>query len=168
MDFKKLFRGPIIYIVIAVIGIGIGWSVISASGTTQVSTQEGLKALNDDKVSSATIFSNEQRVDLVLKDGDAQQQFYYSTPRGDEVVTAINDADLKDFDDTVTQTSWFDGILSLLIPILLLGLLFWFLMSSAQGGGSKVMQFGKSRAKLVSKESPTVTFQDVAGADEAI
>ena len=35
MDFKKLFRGPIIYIVIAVIGIGIGWSVISASGTTQ-------------------------------------------------------------------------------------------------------------------------------------
>ncbi|TDT62184.1 ATP-dependent zinc metalloprotease FtsH [Frigoribacterium sp. PhB116] len=168
MDFKKLFRGPIIYIVIAVIGIGIGWSVISASGTTQVSTQEGLKALNDDKVSSATIFSNEQRVDLVLKDGDAQQQFYYSTPRGDEVVTAINDASLKDFDDTVTQTSWFVSLLSVLLPFLIIGVIFWFLLSSMQGGGSKVMQFGKSKAKLASKETPQVMFTDVAGADEAI
>jgi cell division protease FtsH len=168
MDFKKLFRGPIIYIVIAVIGIGIGWSVISASGTTQVSTQEGLKALSDDKVSSATIFSNEQRVDLVLKDGDAQQQFYYSTPRGDEVVTAVNDADLKDFDDTVTQTSWFVSLLSVLLPFLIIGVIFWFLLSSMQGGGSKVMQFGKSKAKLASKETPQVMFTDVAGADEAI
>jgi cell division protease FtsH len=168
MDFKKLFRGPIIYIVIAVIGIGIGWSVISASGTTQVSTQEGLKALSDDKVSSATIFSNEQRVDLVLKDGDAQQQFYYSTPRGDEVVTAINDADLTDFDDTVTQTSWFVSLLSVLLPFLIIGVIFWFLLSSMQGGGSKVMQFGKSKAKLASKETPQVMFTDVAGADEAI
>ena len=63
---------------------------------------------------------------------------------------------------------WFDGFISLFLPILLLGLLFWFLLSSAQGGGSKVMQFGKSRAKLVTKETPTVTFEDVAGSDEAI
>ncbi|NIJ05533.1 ATP-dependent zinc metalloprotease FtsH [Frigoribacterium faeni] len=168
MDFKKLFRGPIIYIVIAVIGIGIGWSVISASGTTQVSTQEGLKALSDDKVASATIFSNEQRVDLVLKDGDAHEQFYYSTPRGDEVVTAVNDANLKDFDDTVTQTSWFVSLLSVLLPFLIIGVIFWFLLSSMQGGGSKVMQFGKSKAKLASKETPQVMFTDVAGADEAI
>ena len=66
------------------------------------------------------------------------------------------------------RATWFDGFLSLLLPILLLGLLFWFLLSSAQGGGSKVMQFGKSRAKLVTKEMPQVTFEDVAGADEAI
>ena len=45
---------------------------------------------------------------------------------------------------------------------------FWWLLSSMQGGGSKVMQFGKSKAKLVNKETPTVTFADVAGADEAI
>ncbi len=55
-----------------------------------------------------------------------------------------------------------------MLPLVLLGLLFWWLLSSAQGGGSKVMQFGKSRAKLVTKETPTVTFQDVAGSDEAI
>ncbi|ROS58196.1 membrane protease FtsH catalytic subunit [Frigoribacterium sp. PhB160] len=168
MDFKKLFRGPIIYIVIAVIGIGIGWSVISGAGSTEVSTQKGLESLNGDKVASATIFSNEQRVDLVLKDGGAQERFYYSTPRGSEVVTAINDADLDNFDDTVTQTNWFVSLLGILLPFLIIGGIFWFLLSSMQGGGSKVMQFGKSKAKLASKETPQVMFTDVAGADEAI
>ena len=85
------------------------------------------------------------------------------------MVDAINAADPADgFNDSVPRPSWFDGFISLMLPLLLLGVLFWFLLSSAQGGGSKVMQFGKSRAKLVSKESPTVTFDDVAGADEAI
>ncbi len=46
-------------------------------------------------------------------------------------------------------------------------MLFWFLLSRMQGGGSRVMGFGKSRAKLVSKDTPQVTFADVAGADEA-
>src|SRR5690606_11164807 len=56
---------------------------------------------------------------------------------------------------------------SLLVPILLLGLLFWFLLSIAQGCG-KMAQFGKSRAKNVTKENPDVTFADVAGSDEAV
>ncbi|KQS17454.1 ATP-dependent zinc metalloprotease FtsH [Frigoribacterium sp. Leaf186] len=168
MDFKKLFRGPIIYIVIAVIGIGIGWSLISGAGTTQISTQKGLEAIQGDQVKSATIFSNEQRVDLVLKDGDKAEQFYYATPRGSEVVDAINDANLENFDDTVTQTSWFMSLLGILLPFLIIGVIFWFLLSSMQGGGSKVMQFGKSKAKLASKETPQVMFTDVAGADEAI
>ena len=169
MDLKKLFRGPIIYVVIAVLGIGIGWSVISASGSTRVSTQKGLEALNDDKVSSATIFSNEQRVDLVLKDGDKQEQFYYSTPRGEEVVQAVNDSNLPDgYNDTVQQGNWFLSLLGILLPFLIIGALFWFLLSSAQGGGSKVMQFGKSKAKINNKENPQVSFADVAGADEAI
>ncbi len=51
--------------------------------------------------------------------------------------------------------------------LLLVGL-FWFMMSQMQGGGSRVMQFGKSKAKLVSKDTPQVTFADVAGADEAV
>jgi cell division protease FtsH len=55
-----------------------------------------------------------------------------------------------------------------LLPLLLIGVFFWIMLSSMQGGGSKVMQFGKSKAKLVSKESPKVTFADVAGSDEAI
>src|SRR5680860_708118 len=59
-------------------------------------------------------------------------------------------------------------MLGFLLPLLLIGAFFWLMLSGMQGGGNKIMQFGKSKAKLVSKESPLVTFSDVAGADEAI
>ena len=61
---------------------------------------------------------------------------------------------------------WWTGILGTLLPILLLIGLIFFMMQQTQGGGSKVMQFGKSRAKLHTDESKKVTFEDVAGADE--
>ncbi|MCU1445126.1 ATP-dependent zinc metalloprotease FtsH, partial [Cryobacterium sp.] len=64
--------------------------------------------------------------------------------------------------------SWFLSLLGILLPVLLIGAFFWLMLSGMQGGGNKVMQFGKSKAKLVSKETPQVFFTDVAGADEAI
>jgi len=59
-------------------------------------------------------------------------------------------------------------MLSLVLPMIIVLGLFWFLMGQMQGGGNRVMQFGKSRAKLASKDMPKVTFADVAGADEAV
>ncbi len=97
-----------------------------------------------------------------------QVQFYYVAPRGEEIVEAVNNSDVAEFTDEVPQTNWFVSLLGLVLPFVIIGLIFWFLLSSMQGGGSRIMQFGKSRAKLVSKETPTVTFEDVAGADEAI
>jgi cell division protease FtsH len=169
MDFKRILRGPYIYVLIAIVGIWIGWAFISQSGTQQIDTQKGLEQLSDGKVSSAVVNSTEQRVDLTLRDGGTTEQFYYSTPRGTEVVEAIAKADLpKGYNDTVQQSNWFVSLVLTLLPFLLILGLFWFLLSSAQGGGSKVMQFGKSKAKMNNKENPQVSFADVAGADEAI
>ncbi|MBP1301715.1 ATP-dependent zinc metalloprotease FtsH [Curtobacterium sp. 1310] len=169
MNFKRIFRGPYLYVLIALVGIFIGWSVIAQSGTQQIDTRKGLEQLADGKVSSVVVNSTEQRVDLTLKDGNAKEQFYYSTPRGEEVVSAVNDANLPDgYNDVVNQGNWFLSLLGIILPFLIIGALFWFLLSSAQGGGSKVMQFGKSRAKMNNKENPQVTFADVAGSDEAI
>src|SRR5690606_28359216 len=72
------------------------------------------------------------------------------------------------FDSRVSQPSFWLSMLSILVPFVIIGLLFFFLMSRMQGGGSRVMGFGKSKAKLVGKESPQVTFADVAGAEEAV
>ncbi|AZS35633.1 ATP-dependent zinc metalloprotease FtsH [Microbacterium lemovicicum] len=173
MNFKKLTRNPLIYVLMIGIFLIVGFSLISSlGGAKQISTQEGLQLLKGDTVTEVVNTDGDQRVDMKLSqpyEGASDVQFYYVSARAGEVVQAVTTANPSDgFNDAVPKASWFDGILSLLIPILLLGLLFWFLMSSAQGGGSKVMQFGKSRAKLVSKESPSVTFADVAGSDEAI
>ncbi|CAN5242039.1 ATP-dependent zinc metalloprotease FtsH [soil metagenome] len=171
MDVKRIFRGPLVWIILAIVAVALGFSFLTASGFKEITTKQGLAYLADGQVESAKIFDADQRVDLVLSKAEAegtQVQFYYATPRGAEVIKAVTDADLKSFDDKVDKGNWITSLLGLVVPFLIIGLIFWLLVSNMQGGGNKVMQFGKSKAKLVSKESPKVTFADVAGADEAI
>ncbi|TFC90820.1 ATP-dependent metallopeptidase FtsH/Yme1/Tma family protein [Cryobacterium sinapicolor] len=173
MKVKKLLRGPLLYILLAIVAVWIGSSLITMSGFKEIPTQQGLEFLKDGKVSEVTIVDGEQRVDLILtkadKDLGTEVQFYYVAPRGEEVITAVTNASPADgFTDEVPKSSWFLSLLGIMLPLLLIGAFFWFMLAGMQGGGNKVMQFGKSKAKLVSKESPQVTFADVAGADEAI
>ena len=63
---------------------------------------------------------------------------------------------------------FFSSLLGTLIPFIIIGVLFFFLLNSVQGGGSRVMQFGKSKAKIANKDTPKTTFRDVAGCEEAI
>ncbi|HEX6955569.1 MAG TPA: ATP-dependent metallopeptidase FtsH/Yme1/Tma family protein, partial [Agromyces sp.] len=173
MNMKKILRGPVIYILLAIVAVWIGSSLITQSGFREVSTQQGLELLEDGKVQEVKIVDGENRVDLTLAEAEedlgTQVQFYYVTPRGPDIVAAVDRADPEDgFTDEVPQPSWFLSLLGILLPLILIGLFFWIILSGMQGGGNRVMQFGKSKAKLVSKESPKVTFDDVAGADEAI
>ncbi len=173
MDVKKITRNPLIYVALVAVLLIIGFTLITGlTGAKQITTEQGLDLLSGTTVTKVVNTDGDRRVDMTLSEpfeGATQVQFYYVAARGEQVVQAIDAAKPVDgYNDVVPRASWFEGFLSLFLPILLLGLLFWFLLSSAQGGGSKVMQFGRSRAKLVSKESPTVTFDDVAGSDEAI
>ena len=169
---KALLKGPLPYIVIGIAVIAVGLSLLGAGGFRPISTQQGLELLLENQVEEVTIIDGEQRVDLELRQSfqgeGTQVQFYYVAPRGADVVAAVDNSDVTEFTDEVPQTNWFVSLLGFIVPFLLIGVIFWFLLSSMQGGGSRVMQFGKSKAKLVSKETPKVTFEDVAGADEAI
>src|SRR4051812_1236607 len=141
MDFKRIFRGPLLYIVIAVIVVWVGSSLLTGSGFRQVSTQEGLKDLSSGNVQMAKIVDTDQRVDLTMKPESAgaapkQVQFYYVAPRGQEIVNAVNSAyssgKIAQFNDEVPQPSWLLSVATFLVPILLLGLFFWFIMSGMQ------------------------------------
>ncbi|WP_433675098.1 ATP-dependent zinc metalloprotease FtsH [Microbacterium gorillae] len=172
MDFKKLTRNPLIYVALIGVLLLVGFFLISGlTGAKEVKTEEGFDLLKSGTVTEAVITDGDQRVDLKLDkayEGATSVQFYYIGARAADVVEAVNEAAPKEgFNDAVPQPNWWGSMLSLLIPMLLLGLLFWLMLSNAQGGG-KVMQFGKSRAKLATKDMPSVTFADVAGADEAI
>jgi cell division protease FtsH len=171
-DAKRIVKGPFLYIIVGAIALWVGFGLLSGGGFRTITTQQGLELLEGGTVEKATIIDGEQRVDLELSEPDGDNgdrvQFQYVTPRGEAIVDAIDRANVDEFDDEVPQTNWFVSLLGLLIPFLIIGVIFWFLLSNLQGGGSRIMQFGKSRAKLVSKESPQVTFEDVAGAEEAI
>ncbi|GAA2751206.1 ATP-dependent zinc metalloprotease FtsH [Amnibacterium kyonggiense] len=176
MDLKRIFRGPLVYIVIAIVVVWVGSSLLTGTGFRSITTEHGLELLKNGDVQSAKIVDNDNRVDLVLKQADGnngtQVQFNFVTARGEQVVQAVDTAAAADskmsYTDEIPQTNWLLSLGSILLPFLIIGVIFWFLMSSMQGGGNRVMQFGKSRAKLVSKETPKVTFNDVAGSDEAI
>ncbi|HEU0256334.1 MAG TPA: ATP-dependent zinc metalloprotease FtsH [Microbacteriaceae bacterium] len=174
MNAKKIFHGPIFYIVLAVIAVWIGSSLITMPGFKSIPTYEGMKLIQSGQVQSAKIIGgSDNTVDLTLskayKNAGTKVQFQFLDARGPAVIKAIDAAQPpKGYNDQVPQPNWFLSALGFLLPVLAIGVIFWLMLSSMQGGGSKVMQFGKAKAKLVSKETPKVTFDDVAGADEAV
>ncbi|KQO03081.1 MULTISPECIES: ATP-dependent zinc metalloprotease FtsH [unclassified Arthrobacter] len=172
MKFKNIFKGPIFWIVLAVVALLLVLPSLFGTGANRVDTNVGLELLRGQTVEQAKIYDGEQRVDLTLsepyEDKGENVQFFYSTARAESVVEAINDSSADGFTDQPAESNWLLSLAGLIFPILILGVIFWFLLSRMQGGGSKVMQFGKSKAKLISKDMPQVTFNDVAGADEAV
>jgi cell division protease FtsH len=173
MNLKKIFSGPFVWIFLAIIILVVGTSLINSQTFQQVDTKYGLELIESGKAKSVKILDGDQRVDVELinpdKDFGSQVQFFYVAPRGDQVVEVITNANIAEgYNDEVPNTPWYLALLGSLLPFILIGLIFWFLLSSMQGGGGKVMQFGKSKAKMVTKESSTVTFKDVAGIDEAL
>jgi cell division protease FtsH len=178
MNLKRLVRGPIIWIVLAVVLLWVGASTLGSPSSKKIDTSAGLSLLaQQGAVEQAKITDGQQRVDLTLatdfKQGDTNYgksvYFFYVQPQGETVVNAVKDSDPpKGFTSVVPQTSWWSSLLSLVLPFVIILGIFWFLMANMQGGGSRVMSFGKSRAKLVTKEQPQVTFADVAGVDEAV
>jgi cell division protease FtsH len=85
-----------------------------------------------------------------------------------QLEAAQNQGNIKSFDIEPRKSSALLGLLTYVLPFVIF-IAFWiFLMNQVQGGGSKVMSFGKSRAKRMSVDSPKITFRDVAGVDEAV
>jgi len=181
MNIKKILSGPIVWVLVGLVILALAWGAIATPRTSRIETHEGLDLLRGETVTHAVMVDVEQRVELTLsepfrsgQDGEGQDhgtsvEFFYTEPQGAAVAEAIAAANLSEgFASQVPRPSLWSSILGLIVPFLIIGVIFWFLMSRMQGGGNRVMGFGKSRAKLVSKDMPQVTFADVAGADEAV
>jgi cell division protease FtsH len=173
VKFKKILQGPVIWIAAALIVVFVGSSMINTSQYKRVDTSVGLSLIQNGKAESVRVLGRDYRVDVILAQADTthgkQIQFYFVPERGKAVTDSIAAAYIsKGYNDDVQTTPWFLALLGTLLPFVIIGAIFWFLMAGAQGGGRGVMNFGKSRAKLINKESSTVTFADVAGAEEAL
>ena len=171
MNLKRYARGPALYIVLALIVLFAVTSTLKGNGGYKKSDTATVmsKIVAEDVVSSAKankLLDKEQLVKIETKEGKKLQASFL-IDQGRDFANAFDKAGVK-YDVSVSHENIFVSLLLSLLPfVLILGLLFFF-MNQMQGGGSRVMQFGKSRAKLVSKDTPKTTFADVAGADEAI
>jgi cell division protease FtsH len=99
--------------------------------------------------------------------GGEPKEFEYPYTQLTDVASQLNEANIPFEVDPPNNGFWFT-LIGTLAPILLIILFFLLFMSSMQGGGNRVMSFGKSRARRMTKDQPKVTFADVAGAEEAV
>jgi cell division protease FtsH len=110
---------------------------------------------------------NRQQMSVTLTGGDKTKVAYPSPQSQLEFQKLLQEKNVAFDSKKIGSSAWWTLITGFLPILLLIG--FWlFLMNQMQGGGSKVMSFGKSRAKRMSPDSPKVTYKDVAGADEAV
>ena len=122
----------------------------------------------DGEVATATIKDRSNEVTGELTNDDSYK-VAYAQEYADELVQEITDArpEIELEVDQQKDSIWTTLLFSLLPTVLLVGA-FLFVLNSMQGGGNRVMQFGKAKARRVSKDETKVTFADVAGCDEAV
>jgi cell division protease FtsH len=170
----RIMRGPLFWIVVAILGVTIFGQITSAGNRyTEIDTSQALDAISQSKVESALLIDKSQKLQLILKpgsliNGSSKVESSYVIRQEPTIVDALTgNPPAKGWNVDVPRQSLFVSFLFSIAPILLIGFLFFFLMSNAQGG-NKVFSFGKSRAKLQDNDVPQNTFADVAGSDEAI
>ncbi|HEY9482675.1 MAG TPA: ATP-dependent zinc metalloprotease FtsH [Micromonosporaceae bacterium] len=187
MDRSRFYRRPLFLWVAVAIGIVVlvSWALSGSPSYTQATTSDVLSVIhtNPGNIEKATIEDKEQTVDLdlankvKLADGTQSDKIQAQFPATsiDSVYGLITTADQNDqlhanatVDTKVSKSSLLLSVLVNFLPIAAIVILLLFFMSQAQGGGSRVLNFGKSKAKLISKDTPKTTFADVAGAAEAV
>jgi cell division protease FtsH len=171
---RKVLRGPLFWIVLALVLVS-AFGRISSSGDkfTKVETSTILAAISANKVDSALVIDREQKIEVVLKSGNfvkGSKKLYASFVSGEEpqiIELLTSNPPPKKWDVKVPTQSFLMSLFLSFAPLLLIGFLLLLFMGNAQGG-NRVFSFGKSKAKLQTKEMPKNTFSDVAGADEAV
>ena len=171
---RKVLRGPLFWIILALILVSF-FGRLSSSGDkfTKVETSTILAAISANKVDSVLVIDRDQKIEVVLKPGNfvkGSKKIYASYVAGEEpqiIELLTSNPPPNKWDVKVPTQSFLASLFLSLIPLLLIGFLLLLFMANAQGG-NRVFSFGKSKAKLQTKEMPKNTFADVAGADEAV
>jgi len=171
---QKILRGPLFWIVVAIFAVTIFGQITNASNRyTEIKTSQALAAISQSQVESAVLVDKSQKIRLILSSGNTikgatKVEASYVARQEPTLVDALTaNPPAKGWSVDVPRQSFFSTFFFTFGPILIIGLVFFWLMSRAQGG-NRVFSFGKSRAKLQNNDVPQNTFADVAGADEAI
>lgn len=122
-----------------------------------------IQQVQQKKVESVTI-TNDHGIKGKLKNGT---DFVSYAPSDDTLIKTLTDNGVEITAAPPEQPSWWVSLLGSAIPIIILVVVFFFIMQQTQGGGGRVMNFGKSRAKMMGDGNVKVKFSDVAGAEEA-
>jgi len=161
----KFFRNIGLYLLILLVSISAinYFSLLQESKVKEVRYSEFVSAVEKNQVQQVTIVGSNS-INGVLKDGTAFKTY---APNDPDLVKKLLARNIVVDSKPPPEPPWWSPFLSSILPTLLLIGVMIFIMQQMQGGGNRVMSFGKSRAKLHSEEKTKVTFDDVAGVEEA-
>ncbi|MFC6287933.1 ATP-dependent zinc metalloprotease FtsH [Nocardioides sp. GCM10027113] len=176
---KRIFKGPWVWSLLAVIGVLLALQYFaSGSEYDEITTSQMNDYIASGEVKELTFIDGDQQIratldDSVDREGGRQVTSFWLSETQDELEALVSDqveaGEIEEYNTEVPKPSVIGSILATVLPFLLIILVFLWLMNNVQsGGGRGVMQFAKSRAKLISKDMPKSTFTDVAGCEEAI
>ncbi len=174
MKAPRLLRSPFLWILAAFLLIVLGMNLFSASSRyQQVPTSQIIQAIEgNDPLREVVMVDGDQEIRLEYKEnGGARMRANWVGQQSQGIVERLNERVAEKTLDQWRGENPGNGFMSLflmgVLPFLLIGFLFFFMLNSAQGG-NRVLGFGKSKAKVASKDTPRTTFADVAGCEEAI
>ncbi len=172
MDVKRIFRGPWLWIVVAVVGVLIALQYLAPNGGyDEIDTSKMSGYISDGTVKTVTFVDRDQTIRAELDNGTKVTASWVAGQQRDLVNAAekgVKNGTIQNYQVDVAKPSLLGQILATFLPFVIIIVLFLFLMNQVQGGGGRVMQFAKSKAKLITKDMPKTTFSDVAGCQEAI
>ena len=166
---NRFFRSAFFPLIVVVVLVWLASQTLLPKGTkaTKLTTSQVIGLVQAHKVTSAE-FNPSKRAITVKLVGGKQATVHYASDQAQLQFQDLLEKYNVGFDSKgAAGFSWLSA--DRLVPAVHLLIGFWiFLMNRMQGGGSKVMSFGKSRAKRMAPDSPKIGFKDVAGVDEAV
>ena len=166
---NRFFRSALFPLIVIVALVYVASQVMLRNNNDQekVTYSQLQGQIKDGQVQEVLFTPNRQQITATMVSGKKEKVNYPSDVSALEVENLLKAENVKYDSKGKGSSAWWTILTSLLPFVLLFG--FWiFLMNQVQGGGSKVMSFGKSRAKRMTPDSPKIGFKDVAGADEAV
>jgi len=168
---NRFFRSALFPLIIIAALVWLALQTLGNHGTKQVKmTYSDLYSTvlaQPASIENVTFVPSKQEIDTTLQTGKKVVVHYATDQAQIQFQDALQKGGVTYDSKGVGGSPWWSILTSLLPFVLLFG--FWiFLMNQVQGGGSKVMSFGKSRAKRMTPDSPKIGFKDVAGVDEAV
>jgi cell division protease FtsH len=165
---NRIFRSFVLYVVIIMVAV---WGFTAYRDSAQApqqltSVNEWVQKVKSGDVKTAKFLNKDQKVEGTLSNGNT-----YDVSLPDQTIQHYSnlalDKNVIVEADSQNGSAWLSLIINFLPILLFVGLLFFF-MNQMQGGGNRVMSFGKAKARMVTKDQPKITFADVAGLDEAV
>ncbi len=175
---KRIGKSPWLWIVVAVVGVVLALQFLAPSGDgDEITSSEMTAYITEGQVETIRFVDGDQEIRATLDEGvrdegaevmtywigGTQSRLYNIAQQQVEV------GEIEELETEISRPSVLGSFLISFLPLIIIFIVFLWLLNNMQGGGGRgVMQFAKSKAKLISKDMPKTTFADVAGCDEAI